>query len=76
MQDLTSEEKTAKQMSALEDSVWVIDKILAVETPTENDLATIARNVGHIELMLSKQDMLDSGANLVPFQEAIERAKQ
>ena len=76
MEELTQEQKTAKDISALGDSVWIIDQMLAVETPTENNLATITRNVEHIEIMLGKQHILESGVNLVPFQEAVARAKQ
>lgn len=75
MQELTQEEITAKDISALGDSVWVIDQMLAVEPSTEKSLATIARNVEHIELMLTKEHILESGVSLAPFQEAVARAK-
>jgi hypothetical protein len=75
MENLTQEERTAKDISALEDSVWVIDQMLATEPLTEESLATINRNVEHIELMLTKDHILESGTSLVPFQEAVSRAR-
>jgi hypothetical protein len=75
MQELTQEERTAKDISALEDSVWVIDQMLAIEEPSDEDIETISRNAEHIELMLTKQHILESGVNLEPFEEAVLRAR-
>ncbi len=75
MQELTQEEITAKDVSALEDSVWLINQMLEVEPSTEENLAAIARNVEHIELMLTKEHILESGANIALFRETVARAK-
>jgi hypothetical protein len=75
MQSLIPEQETANDMSALEDSVWVIDQMLALESSTEESLESITRNVEHIEIMLTKEHILESGADLEPFREAILRAR-
>jgi hypothetical protein len=75
MQELTQEERTAKDISALEDSVWVIDQMLAIEEPSDEDIGTISRNAEHIELMLTKDHILESGTNLEPFEAALLRAR-
>jgi hypothetical protein len=75
MENLTQEERTAKDLSALGDSVWVIDQMLEVNPSTEETLETITRNVEHIELMLTKEHILESGANLEPFRQAVLRVK-
>ena len=75
MAELTSEQRAAKDISALQDSVWVIDQMLAIESPSDEDIEAISRNAEHIELMLTKQHILDSGVNLEPFEEAVLRAR-
>jgi hypothetical protein len=72
----TPEEQTAQDLKALGDSVTVIEETLALTEKTDDDLATIARNAEHIELMLTKQHIIDSGADLKPFKDAVAKAKK
>jgi len=72
----TPEEQTAQDLKALGDSVAVIEETLALTEKTDDDLATIARNAEHIELMLGKEHIIDSGGDLKPFQDAVTKAKK
>jgi hypothetical protein len=71
----TPEEQAAQDIKALGDSVSVIEELLALTDKTDDDLATIARNVEHIELMLGKEHIAESGADLKPFEAIVARAK-
>ena len=71
----TPEEQTAQDLKALADSVWVIEETLAFTEKDSDDLDTIARNVEHIELMLGKVHIIESGADLKPFQAVVAKAK-
>jgi hypothetical protein len=71
----TPEEQTAQDIKALGDSVSVIEELLDLSEKTDDDLATIARNVEHIELMLGKEHIIESGADLKPFEAIVARAK-
>ena len=71
----TPEEQAAQDLKALGDSVSVIEELLALTDKTDDDLATIARNVEHIELMLGKEHIAESGADLKPFEAIVARAK-
>jgi hypothetical protein len=72
----TPEEQTAQDLKALGDSVTVIEETLALAEKTAKDLDTIARNVEHIELMLGKEHIANSGADLKPFQAVVAKAKK
>jgi hypothetical protein len=71
----TPEEQTAQDLKALGDSVAVIEELLDLTEKTDDDLATIARNVEHIELMLGKEHITQSGADLKPFEAILAKAK-
>lgn len=45
-------EQIAQHYSAMGDSVWLINAIIAGET--QGDKATVERNVAHLELMVAK----------------------
>lgn len=45
-------EQIAQHYSAMGDSVWLINAVVAGET--QGDKATVERNVAHLELMLAK----------------------
>ena len=71
----TPEEQTAQDLKALGDSVWVIEETLALTEKTADDLDTIARNVEHIQLMLGKEHIANSGSDLKPFLAIVAKAK-
>jgi hypothetical protein len=72
----TLEEQTAQDLKALGDSVAVIEQTLALIDKTDDDLNTIGRNVEHIELMLGKNHIKKSGADLKPFEAIVAEAKK
>jgi predicted metal-dependent hydrolase len=70
-QELTEEQKTAKQISAMDDSVWLINKLIAEGTHNEQVHDDISRNVEHLTLMVSKDIIKNSGTDLSGFNTAI-----
>jgi hypothetical protein len=70
------EDRTEQDIKALGDSVAVIDEVLALETPGEEALDALDRNVRHIEIMLDKDHIKDSGEDLTEFVDAVARGRE
>jgi len=51
-------EFTEQNVSALYDSVNLINELQAIESPTEEQTETIDRNTKHIEIMMGKEDFV------------------
>lgn len=51
-------EFTEKHVSALYDSVNLINELQAIESPTEEQTDTINRNIEHLEIMMGKEDFV------------------
>jgi len=51
-------EFTEQNVSALYDSVNLINELQAIEFPTEEQTETIDRNTKHIEIMMGKEDFV------------------
>ena len=68
-------EQTAQDIKALGDSVAVIDQVLAGNYDYDDANDALDRNVRHIEIMLAKDHIKSSGANLKPFEDAVKRGK-
>lgn len=73
------EDRTPQDITALGHSVTVIDNMVnatvdANLTVEDRDDA-IGRNVRHIELMLTKQHIVDSGEDLTVFEDAVARGR-
>jgi len=51
-------EYTEKHVSALYDSVNLINELQAIESPTEEQTDTINRNIEHLEIMMGKEDFV------------------
>jgi adenine/guanine phosphoribosyltransferase-like PRPP-binding protein len=68
-------EETAQAIKAMGDSVTVIDDAIASGLTDEETLDAIDRNVRHIEIMLAKDHIKESGADLKPFESAVKRGK-
>jgi hypothetical protein len=75
MVEITAEQ-VAQDIKALGDSVTVIDAVLAQDVRTEEDNDTLDRNVRHIQIMLAKDYIKESGADLNPFEAAVEAVKE
>lgn len=74
-QELTPEQRVQNQISAMGDSVWLINKLIAEDTHTEEIHDTVDRNVRHLEIMLAKEEIQDSGSSLTAFNTAITDGK-
>lgn len=51
-------EFTEKHVSALYDSVNLINELQAIESPTEEQTDSINRNIEHLEIMMGKEDFV------------------
>lgn len=51
-------EFTEQNVSALYDSVNLINELQAIESPTEEQTETIERNTKHLEVMMGKEDFV------------------
>ena len=51
-------EFTEQNVTALYDSVNLINELQAIESPTEEQTETIVRNVKHLEIMMGKEDLV------------------
>jgi hypothetical protein len=60
---------------AARDSVYVIteqiEKLAAGETPNKNIKGNLERNVGHLKLVVSDNEIANSGENIADLQAAI-----
>jgi len=63
----TQEEEVAQQISALGDSVKVIDKLLELNVKTEENLDCMKRNADHIHIMCEKKHIKEFGVDLAPY---------
>ena len=69
-------EQVAQQISAMRDSVWVIDDTVDNnETLTEEHLDRIRANVGHLELMMGKDHIANADDDLSDITTAITKAQ-
>lgn len=62
-------EEIAHHYTAALDSVTLIDELAEQESLTEEDTATVSRNVEHLELMVKRDYWTDE--DLSPFEQAI-----
>lgn len=74
-EELTEEQKTERQIKAMGDSVYVINEKIAEGKHTEDSHDTIDRNVRHLEIMLGKDNIQNSGSDLTSFNTAITDGK-
>jgi hypothetical protein len=72
-------EQISGAISAMRDSVWAIndamEKALSEETPSEETLEVIGRNVAHLELMMGKEEITEFGEDLSDVTGAITAGK-
>lgn len=74
-EELTAEQKVQRQISAMGDSAWLINKLIAEDVHTNEIHDTIDRNVRHLEIMLEKPEIQNSGSSLTAFNTAITDGK-
>jgi hypothetical protein len=69
--ELTEQQKTENQIKAMGDSVWLINKLISEGNHSEQIHDTVDRNVRHLEIMLGKDHIQNSGSDLTSFEEAV-----
>lgn len=74
--ELTEAQKVEKQISAMGDSVNLINKLIAEGKHTQQVHDTITRNYRHLEIMLDKDQIKNSGTDLKVFTDVIAAAKE
>ena len=70
-EELSPEQKTQKQIDAMGDSVDLINNLINEGKHTQQVHDTIDRNVRHLEIMLDKDSIKNSGTSLKSFKDAI-----
>lgn len=75
-EELTEQQKVQRQISAMGDSVSLINRLIAEGKHTEQVHDAIQRNYRHLEIMLDKDIIKNSGEDLTPFTDAIAIGKE
>jgi hypothetical protein len=70
-EELTEEQKVARHISAMGDSVTLINQAIEKGDHAENVHRRIEANVSHLQLMISKDMIANSGQDLGAFTAAI-----
>lgn len=71
-EELTPEQQIARHIDAMRDSENLIRELVAAGIHDENSEAIIQRNIDHLKLMLSREDIANSGSDhLEGFREVI-----
>lgn len=68
--ELPLEQRIAAAISAMRDSVWAIDDAMSKE-PSVETLGVVGRNVGHLELQMSNENITGFGEDLSDVTAAI-----
>jgi hypothetical protein len=71
-EELTEEQKVAKHIEAMGHSEQLVRELVVAGEHNDNVHSTIKRNIDHLSLMLSKENIANSGSPLlVNFEEAV-----
>lgn len=73
--DLTPEQIYTKDISAMDDSVNLINEIIAGNLVDQESLDTISRNYRHLQIMLERPNILTGSEDLSRFQACINTAE-
>lgn len=86
MEDEYTPEEIAQTIASMGETVTLIDDMVAASVGdymhgylwlTEDErLDSIKRGAGHLETMLAKQHVLDSGEDLTVFEDAVARGRE
>lgn len=69
------EENIQRRISAMGDSVWLIQQMIHQNRHSEEVHRIVNQNIQHLELMLNKDEIKNSGADLTSFNIAILEGK-
>lgn len=70
----TPEEILAQDIKGMGDSKTLVEQLLAAEVTGEQDLDTIYRNYRHLEIMLLRENVVNSDLDPAPYQAVIDSA--
>lgn len=70
-EELTEEQKVARHIEAMGHSEQLVRELVAAGNHSEDIHATIKRNTDHLNIMLGKDMIANSGSDLTSFQEAV-----
>lgn len=70
-EELTEEQKVARHIEAMGHSEQLVRELVTAGTHSEEIHATIKRNTDHLNIMMGKEMISTSGADLTNFQEAV-----
>jgi hypothetical protein len=74
-EQIQEQKRIQNQISAMGDSRDLINKLIAEGNHSENIHNTIDRNVQHLEIMMGKDFIINSGNDLSSFSEVISEGK-
>lgn len=74
-EELTDEQKAERQVSAMRDSLNLINEIIAKGDHGKEAHDTIKRNYEHLEIMLGQEHIQAHGGDLAEFTEVVEAGK-
>lgn len=69
------ERDVQQDIKAMWDSVLLIDEIIAADKHDAQLDDDVRRNYKHLEIMMGKDWIIDSGEDLTPFVDCVARAK-
>lgn len=69
------EHNVTQDIKAMWDSVHLIDAIIQANVHDEQLDDDVRRNYKHLEIMMGKDWIIDSGEDLTPFVDCVARAK-
>jgi hypothetical protein len=64
-----------RSIKAMLDSVYLINEIIAADKHDEQLDDDVRRNYKHLEIMMGKDWIIESGEDLTPFVDCVVRAK-
>jgi hypothetical protein len=70
-EELTEEQKVARHIEAMGHSEQLVLELVAAGVHSDDIHSTIKRNTDHLSLMLGKEMISTSGADLTGFEEAV-----
>ena len=75
MEERSLASQTEIDIEALNDSLWLINKVLEEDVQTQESNDVIDRNIEHIEAMIEKEHILNSGFDLSIFKDIVSKIK-
>ena len=75
MEERSLASQTEIDIEALNDSLWLINKVLEEDVQSQESNDVIDRNIEHIEAMIEKEHILNSGFDLSIFKDIVSKIK-